>query len=200
MADLSEQETVELKIPTSGLMRNVYVRFALRDGKQTRLRRWLGFGLVYICARVLGVGKIVVSTRTIEETDICDCGKCGNACAYVEPYGWVPEAGCPLHDPDPFFDTEEEARIATEERVERYRACRRRGWDMGCPDIPTISEEEFRTQDHPPGPGFGISKALKDKPPFAGLEFPQPDQERLDRFNAALAKGLQLRDGDTNGN
>lgn len=23
---------------------------------------------------------------------------CGNACAWVEPYGWVPEAGCPIHD------------------------------------------------------------------------------------------------------
>ena len=25
----------------------------------------------------------------------CDCD---NACAWVEPYGWVPEAGCPVHD------------------------------------------------------------------------------------------------------
>ena len=25
-------------------------------------------------------------------------GNCGNACAHVEPYGWVPEAGCPIHD------------------------------------------------------------------------------------------------------
>jgi len=23
---------------------------------------------------------------------------CGNACAHVEPYGWVPECGCPVHD------------------------------------------------------------------------------------------------------
>ena len=23
---------------------------------------------------------------------------CDNACAWVEPYGWVPEAGCPIHD------------------------------------------------------------------------------------------------------
>ena len=28
----------------------------------------------------------------------CDCGKCGYGCAWVEPYGWVPEAGCPVHD------------------------------------------------------------------------------------------------------
>jgi len=25
-------------------------------------------------------------------------GDCGNACGYTEPYGWVPEAGCPVHD------------------------------------------------------------------------------------------------------
>jgi len=23
---------------------------------------------------------------------------CGNACAHVEPYGFVPECGCPIHD------------------------------------------------------------------------------------------------------
>ena len=26
--------------------------------------------------------------------------KCGNACAWTEPYGWVPEDGCPVHDDD----------------------------------------------------------------------------------------------------
>jgi hypothetical protein len=25
-------------------------------------------------------------------------GDCGNACDWVEPYGWAPEAGCPVHD------------------------------------------------------------------------------------------------------
>lgn len=25
-------------------------------------------------------------------------GKCGFACGYEEPYGFVPEAGCPIHD------------------------------------------------------------------------------------------------------
>lgn len=25
-------------------------------------------------------------------------GDCGCACAYIEPYGWVPEAECPVHD------------------------------------------------------------------------------------------------------
>lgn len=25
---------------------------------------------------------------------------CSYACGYVEPYGWVPEAGCPIHDPE----------------------------------------------------------------------------------------------------
>jgi len=25
-------------------------------------------------------------------------GECDYECHYVEPYGWVPEAGCPVHD------------------------------------------------------------------------------------------------------
>ena len=24
--------------------------------------------------------------------------QCGHECAYVEPYGFVPEDGCPIHD------------------------------------------------------------------------------------------------------
>ena len=27
-----------------------------------------------------------------------DVSECGYACAWVEPYGWVPEADCPIHD------------------------------------------------------------------------------------------------------
>jgi hypothetical protein len=27
-------------------------------------------------------------------------GKCDCACRYTEPFGWVPECGCPIHDPD----------------------------------------------------------------------------------------------------
>ena len=30
-------------------------------------------------------------------------GDCGNACGYEEPYGWVPEACCPIHDPETLF-------------------------------------------------------------------------------------------------
>lgn len=26
--------------------------------------------------------------------------KCGNYCSWTPPYGWVPEACCPVHDPD----------------------------------------------------------------------------------------------------
>lgn len=26
---------------------------------------------------------------------------CGNFCTWTYPYGFVPEAGCPIHDPDP---------------------------------------------------------------------------------------------------
>jgi hypothetical protein len=25
-------------------------------------------------------------------------GECDRACRYSEPYGWVPEADCPIHD------------------------------------------------------------------------------------------------------
>lgn len=25
---------------------------------------------------------------------------CDNGCAWIEPYGWVPEAGCSVHDPE----------------------------------------------------------------------------------------------------
>lgn len=25
-------------------------------------------------------------------------GNCGNACGFILPYGWVPEADCPIHD------------------------------------------------------------------------------------------------------
>lgn len=26
--------------------------------------------------------------------------RCGNACDWQMPYGFVPECGCPVHDPD----------------------------------------------------------------------------------------------------
>jgi hypothetical protein len=29
-----------------------------------------------------------------------DALPCENACGYEEPYGFVPECGCPIHDPD----------------------------------------------------------------------------------------------------
>lgn len=27
-------------------------------------------------------------------------GECSNACGHYKGYGWVPEAGCAVHDPD----------------------------------------------------------------------------------------------------
>jgi len=27
-------------------------------------------------------------------------GDCACECHYTEPYGWVPECGCPVHDPE----------------------------------------------------------------------------------------------------
>jgi hypothetical protein len=34
----------------------------------------------------------------------------GNACYFVQPYGWVPECGCPIHDPDEFDEYVERLR------------------------------------------------------------------------------------------
>ena len=28
----------------------------------------------------------------------CKCHECDMACGYTEPYGFVPEADCPIHD------------------------------------------------------------------------------------------------------
>lgn len=30
-------------------------------------------------------------------------GNCYHVCDYTQPYGWVPEACCPVHDPDTRF-------------------------------------------------------------------------------------------------
>ncbi len=39
-------------------------------------------------------------------------GNCGNACGYVEPYGFVPEAECPIHDREIIRDAVEAETIA----------------------------------------------------------------------------------------
>lgn len=40
-----------------------------------------------------------VRARRLEESD------CGHVCRHVEPYGFVPEANCPVHDIPPFSDS-----------------------------------------------------------------------------------------------
>jgi hypothetical protein len=38
--------------------------------------------------RVDGLKTFVIQAQT----------PCDHACEWVEPYGWVPETGCPVHD------------------------------------------------------------------------------------------------------
>lgn len=37
--------------------------------------------------------KVMTRLRIIQ-----DGIRCNHECAWVEPYGWVPECGCPVHD------------------------------------------------------------------------------------------------------
>lgn len=46
----------------------------------------------YVGARRRWIGK--PEDRPVFDTP------CGYACGYVEPYGFVPECGCPVHDPE----------------------------------------------------------------------------------------------------
>lgn len=40
-----------------------------------------------------------MAEEIVTQHDLTDeVSECGFACAFVEPYGWVPEADCPIHD------------------------------------------------------------------------------------------------------
>lgn len=77
----------------------------LRDGKMTGEAKHMGnpafryayraplWRRVYLWAHS-PVWKFITRVR------YAITGKCGNACGYTEPYGWVPEAGCAVHDSD----------------------------------------------------------------------------------------------------
>ena len=56
-----------------------------------KFRYWLVWLFVMLANRLMNPVKVSMG---------CDCGKCGYNCAYVEPYGFVPECGCPVHDDD----------------------------------------------------------------------------------------------------
>ena len=72
---------------------NVEVGITYVAGRRTRFRHWLG-------NRIMRLGSWVYVGIYADPDPSCDCGNCGYACAYVEPYGFVPEAGCPIHDPN----------------------------------------------------------------------------------------------------
>jgi len=53
----------------------------------------------------LHTGEVTVPTRReIQHEEYMTAmlrnslGDCDNECHYIEPYGWVPECGCPIHD------------------------------------------------------------------------------------------------------
>lgn len=56
----------------------------------SRFKFWLARGLMRKALKLTGFDDV-------KET-IHGCGWGG--CGYVEPYGFVPECGCPVHDPD----------------------------------------------------------------------------------------------------
>lgn len=43
---------------------------------------------------------LIENARTALSDKSNQSDKCGNACGYVEPYGFVPESGCPVHCPE----------------------------------------------------------------------------------------------------
>jgi len=56
----------------------------------SRFRFWLAHRFMRTALRLTGFDDIVHTMH-----------KCGNeGCGYVEPYGFVPECGCPIHDPE----------------------------------------------------------------------------------------------------
>lgn len=63
------------------------MRVELPDGQKVRV------AVVWPLTNTRVIGAIQALT-TGEEQD----ATCGQACGYCEPYGFVPEAGCPVHD------------------------------------------------------------------------------------------------------
>ena len=57
----------------------------------SRFRFWLARWLMRKALRLTGFDDIVNTMHG-----------CKNGCGYVEPYGFVPECGCPVHDPDDY--------------------------------------------------------------------------------------------------
>jgi hypothetical protein len=81
---------------TKDLMADYTLYVTVRHTRQMRFRYWLAGQLLVWVTRLLNVGGYELS----QAEPNCDCGRCGYACAYVEPYGFVPEDGCPVHDRD----------------------------------------------------------------------------------------------------
>lgn len=66
-------------------------RLEERGGLRYRIDRFLW------CAPVISrVTWFLWKVRTVVQYWLT--GDCGNNCGWEEPYGWVAEAGCPVHD------------------------------------------------------------------------------------------------------
>lgn len=53
-------------------------------------------GVMWPRCKHCGRQFMVRDREVVKDPGPCDCGGCG----YCEPYGWVPECGCPVHDPE----------------------------------------------------------------------------------------------------
>ncbi len=161
--------TTKLKIKRSDLMNEHQIVLVLRGTRIDRLRHAIGLELIAWACLLMHVGSYAVLLKSQwlrRASMICDCGKCGNACAYVEPYGWVPECGCPVHDPgdgkiaawedqEPRKPGDEPYTSAPSDAdLERFNAALKNGWEL--------------RQLHEGS--FGAPKS--DDPPFADLDFP----------------------------
>ncbi len=75
-----------------GQQRHFDMKATVHRYKKARFRFWLAIKLARLAARVY---------------DFTDDGnkyeiECGWLCSHTVPYGFVPECGCPVHDPEEY--------------------------------------------------------------------------------------------------
>ena len=70
------------------------MKLTTRHSKKARFRFWLAIKLARLSARVYDF----TDTKATSEIE------CGYACGCTVEYGFVPECGCPVHDPDEYND------------------------------------------------------------------------------------------------
>lgn len=85
-----------VELDAKNMMSKYELVVTIKHARLMRIRYWLA-GLIMILATYL---CNLENYELVEAgaDSFCDCGACGNGCAYTEPYGFVPEAGCPIHD------------------------------------------------------------------------------------------------------